>query len=200
MKQLQQAYVERKKEIESRLLDFKKVEGNDIFYELCFCILTPQSSGFRAGDCIEELKKLDFLNKKVNPKPILKKKIRFHNNKTNYLLELKQNYPIILDRLERENNIEKLRSSLLENIKGYGKKEVAHSLRNLGHENLAILDRHILKNLKKYNVIIEIPKSLTDKKYLEIENKFKNFSKKVKIPMDHLDLLFWAQETGKVFK
>jgi len=197
---LKNQYSIKKEEITSRLQDFKNTKEKDIFYELCFCILTPQSSGFRANDCIQELKKLDFQNKKVNPKPILKKKIRFHNNKTKYLLELKQNYPKILNKLKTEKNTNELRTWLLKNIKGYGMKEVAHSLRNIGYENLAILDRHILKNLIKHNVIKEIPKSLTENKYKEIENKFKDFSNKVNIPMDHLDLLFWAQETGKIFK
>lgn len=193
-------YNKRKKEIKSRLKDFKTIKGDNTFYELCFCILTPQSSGFRADYCIQELKKLNFLNKDINPLPILKKKIRFHNNKTKYLLELKNNYPKILNKLKKEKDINKLRSWFLENIKGYGLKEVAHSLRNLGYENLAILDRHILRNLKKYNVIKEIPKSLTDKRYMDVESKFKKFSKKVNIPLDELDLLFWATETGKVFK
>ena len=89
---------------------------------------------------------------------------------------------------------------MLKNIKGYGRKEVAHSLRNLGYENLAILDRHILKNLVEHKVIKELPKSLTNKRYNEIEERFKKFSKKVGIPIDELDLLFWAKETGKVFK
>jgi len=197
---LYQEYNESKQEIKSRLQDFKKVKGDNIFYELCFCTLTPQSSGFRADECVQDLKKLDFLNRKINPKPILKKKIRFHNKKTKYLLGLKQKYPLIIKKLKQEKSIDKLKIWLLENIKGFGYKEINHALRNLGYENLAILDRHILKNLKKYNVIKEIPKSLTEKKYLEIEKKFKEFSKKVNIPIDELDLLFWAQETGKVFK
>jgi N-glycosylase/DNA lyase len=62
------------------------------------------------------------------------------------------------------------------------------------------LDRHILKNLKKYRVIQEIPKTLTEKKYREIERKFRKFSEKISISMDELDLLFWAIETGRVFK
>jgi thermostable 8-oxoguanine DNA glycosylase len=35
---------------------------------------------------------------------------------------------------------------------------------------------------------------------LEIEKKFYDFSKKIKISMDELDLLFWSIETGEVFK
>ena len=88
---------------------------------------------------------------------------------------------------------------LVKNVKGLGLKEASHFLRNTGHENLAILDRHILKNLAKLN-IIELPKTLTPKIYFEIENKFQNFSKEVNIPMDELDLLFWSMETGEIFK
>jgi len=199
MTSLHKEYNKRKTEIKTRLKQFKKIKGNNLFYELCFCILTPQSSGFRADECIQELKKLDFLNKKVNPKPILKKKIRFHNNKTKYLLNVKKSFPELKFKIENNPSTKLLQLSLL-NIKGFGRKEVNHFLRNIGYENLAILDRHILKNLKKHKAIKEIPKSLTDKKYNEIEDKFKHFSNKVKIPMDHLDLLFWAQETGKIFK
>ena len=197
---LSQEYEKKKIEIENRLLDFKKIKNNDIFYELCFCLLTPQSSGFRADYCINELKKNDFLYKNFNPKPILRKKIRFHNNKTKYLLEAKNNFKKIKNKIETTKNIRELQIWLLKNVKGLGLKEVNHLLRNIGYENLAILDRHILKNLKDHNVINTIPRSLTPKLYLEIEQKFKDFSKKVKIPMDHLDLLFWSQETGKVFK
>jgi N-glycosylase/DNA lyase len=92
------------------------------------------------------------------------------------------------------------REYLVKNVKGLGLKEASHFLRNIGHNNLAILDRHILKNLHKLGVIEEVPRSLTKKAYLDIEEKFKRFSKKIGITMDELDLLFWSMETGKVFK
>ena len=38
------------------------------------------------------------------------------------------------------------------------------------------------------------------KKYLEIEKKMTRFCKKVKIPMDHFDLLLWYLEAGEIFK
>src|SRR3989344_1523454 len=197
---LHKIYSTRKKEIIARLQDFKKVGGDDLFYELCFCILTPQSSGFRADECIQELKKKNFLYSNYNPKHFLKKKIRFHNNKTKYLLEAKKNYKNVTASLEKVKTPEEKRSWLVKNVKGISLKESSHYLRNIGHENLAILDRHILRNLKRFDAIEEIPKTLTERRYYDIEEKFKKFSEKVKIPMDHLDLLFWAEETGKVFK
>lgn len=84
---------------------------------------------------------------------------------------------------------------------GLGMKEASHFMRNIGlFEDIAILDRHILKNLIEYDVISEIPKTLTVKIYLEIEQKMKEFAEKIKIPFTELDLLFWSEETGHVFK
>ncbi|MBC8489232.1 MAG: hypothetical protein H8D45_24690 [Bacteroidetes bacterium] len=93
------------------------------------------------------------------------------------------------------------RKWLVKNVKGIGFKEASHYLRNIGFvENIAILDRHILKNLKIYNVINEIPKSLTFGKYIRIENKMKDFSREINISLEFLDFVFWYKETGEIFK
>lgn len=49
-------------------------------------------------------------------------------------------------------------------------------------------------------MIKDIPKTMTKAKYLDIEEKMREFSKKISIPLDHLDLLFWYMEAGEVFK
>ena len=67
-------------------------------------------------------------------------------------------------------------------------------------EDLAILDRHILKNLALLGVIDEVPSSPTKRTYLEIERKMTAFSKQAGIPMGELDLLLWYKEAGEVFK
>ena len=81
-----------------------------------------------------------------------------------------------------------------------GWKEASHFLRNIGHRNLAILDRHILRNLVRAGVLHRLPKTLTAKRYLLIEEKFKDFAERMDIPMDELDLLFWSMETGEILK
>ena len=94
-----------------------------------------------------------------------------------------------------------LRNWLADNVLGIGMKEASHFLRNIGFgKDLAILDRHILKNLRKHAVIKDIPKVLTKQKYLEIEQAMKKFSDKIMIRLDELDLLFWSEETGQIFK
>ena len=74
-------------------------------------------------------------------------------------------------------------------------------LRNIGfNQDLAILDRHILKNLKKLGVIDDVPESLTKRQYLTIEVKMQEFSETVHIPMSHLDFVLWYKETGEILK
>ena len=197
---IKEEYSKKKLEIENRLKDFKKLNEKDLFYELCFCLLTPQSKAKNADYCIKEMKKNKFFETGADPTLILKQKIRFHNNKGKYLLEMRVKYSELKNGLSKIKDNKEKRDFLVKNVKGIGLKEASHFLRNTGHENLAILDRHILKNLVKMKAIEELPKSLTKKKYFEIEEKFLEFSDKVGIPMDHLDLLFWSLETGEIFK
>lgn len=196
-------YSKLKSKIQQRLDDFLKVKQSDYFYELVYCLLTPQSSARNASKVVKLLKSNKFHKQDINPQPILSHKesyIRFHNNKSNYLLEFKKQYPLIELQLRNGNSSIDLREWLVRNVKGLGYKEASHFLRNIGHRNLAILDRHILKNLVRVGVLNELPKSLSKNNYLKIEEKFKQFSKNIDIPMDELDLLFWSMETGEILK
>ena len=132
--------------------------------------------------------------------------VRFKNNKSKYLVELRE---LMTEDgklqprkiLSRQGNTFEKREWILKNIKGMGMKEANHVLRNLGFgEEIAILDRHILRNLAELNVIDEVPKSMTIKKYYEIEDKMKEYSEFSGIGMDALDLVLWYKEVGEVFK
>ena len=206
MKSLQEVKQEHKKKehlIKSRLEEFSAINGDDIFYEMCFCLLTPQSNGKRCDEIVQVLREKDFMNKEF-PLYSHLKKTRFYKNKSKYLNLMKENYTLLKNKYALDKKFQDeaptLREQLVRNVKGFGYKEASHFLRNIGYRNLAILDRHILKNLHACGVIQELPKSPTPKQYLEIEEKFKQFARKIKIPMDELDLLFWSMETGEVFK
>ena len=193
---LKKEYQKRKPQIKKRLSEFKK--NKDMFYELCLCILTPQSNAKKCFEAVNVLKRNDFLHKDLDTKEILKTKTRFYKNKAEYLLLAKKRFDDVKKGISK-NGI-KAREFLVENVKGVSWKESSHLLRNIGYRNLAIIDRHLLKNLKRFGVIDEIPRSLSKKQYFEIESKFKEFSKKIGIEMDELDLLFWSMETGEVFR
>ena len=74
-------------------------------------------------------------------------------------------------------------------------------MRNVGFgKELAILEKHILKNLAALGVIKEVPKTVTPKLYKEIEEKLKEYCKEIDIPMENIDLLLWYLEAKDIFK
>jgi len=195
---IRKEYQKKRNEITQRLAEFSGQTDKDVFYELCFCVLTPQSNAEKCWKAVEHLKNMNFYKKPSNPRQSIKS-IRFYNNKAKYLLEARGRYEEIKSKMACMKP-PVLREWLVKNVKGLGYKEASHFLRNTGAKNLAILDRHILRNLKKDKVIKVIPESINKKQYLKIEEKFLNFSKQIDIPMDALDLLFWSMQTGKIFK
>lgn len=197
-------YSERKEAIQLRLKDFSHIPSEDYFYELLFCILTPQSHAKNADAVIGKLKADKFFEKGFDPTSYLRDPghyIRFHNVKSKRLLHIREVYPQLYSMLlnEREDII-KLRDTVLKMIPGLGLKESSHFLRNIGVQGLVILDRHILKHLKALKIITRIPTSLTPKLYFAIEKKWLKYSNEVGIAMDELDLLFWSMETGEIRK
>ncbi len=203
------SYKIKKIEIRKRLDEFKSVfSENDerIFSELAFCLCTPQSKAKNAWAAITSLNKNNLLLNGTSEqiKPFLNS-VRFNGNKSKYIVEARNFFlqDGILKIKSRLSSLspEQSRAWLVENVKGFGLKESSHFLRNIGFgKDLAILDRHILKNLARYGVVKEIPKSLTRKNYLEIEQKFIEFGNRIGIPMQELDLLFWSEETNFIFK
>jgi N-glycosylase/DNA lyase len=190
--------------IRSRLREFSRVPPRDYFYELLYCLLTPQTSAENAGRVVEQLRQAEFESRSIDPEPFLRSKssyIRFHRTKGRHLVSLKGNFPAVLALLANGFPPLERRDRLIKQVKGLGLKEATHFLRNIGRNGgLAILDRHILRNLKRYGVIRSSPKSLTRKRYLSIERRFMKFSERVGIPVDELDLLFWSMETGVIRK
>jgi len=209
--ELKNSYEKKKLEIKKRLENFKKVwkkSDEDVFVELCFCLLTPQSKAKAVDKAIKSLLEKNLLlygNKGQMIKELENSGARFHKNKTNYIIEARKFFTNngkidIKSKLNRKTADDK-RKWLVENVKGLGYKEASHFLRNIGLGfELAILDRHIMENLMKYGVIPEIPECLSRKCYLSLEEKMKKFSKQVNIPLAELDLLFWSEETGEIFK
>jgi N-glycosylase/DNA lyase len=196
-------YETRAQAIKHRLMEFRAVSRDDYFYELAYCLLTPQSSAVNAAKAVEALKHTETLVSQEDFAKILFRKehyIRFHNTKARRLCELRDQFPVILAKLDEGMSGLQVREWLVKNVNGLGWKEASHFLRNVGCRNLAILDRHILRNLERHGVIRSLPKALTAKRYLEIETGFAQFARDVAIEMDELDLLFWSRETGEILK
>lgn len=211
LKGLYSKYSEIKSDIKKRLKEFSKIKNewntDIIFKELCFCLLTPQSKARNAWKAIESLSDSGKLFN-ANHSEIAEELniVRFKNNKARYLIALRNLFytekeNLVISLLESDKNIFEKRKWLVTNIKGIGFKEAGHFLRNIGfYEEVTILDRHILKNLKESGIIDEIPTTLSEKRYLEIENKMKQFSTKINIPLEYLDFVLWYKETNDIFK
>jgi N-glycosylase/DNA lyase len=186
---------------------WKNATEEEIFAELVFCLFTPQSKAVLCWSAVNELadKNMIFSSKDEDIAKVINK-VRFRNNKAKYLVEARKLFTIdskikIKEKLKSFKNTYKLRKWLIDNIKGLGYKEAGHFLRNIGvGKNLAVLDRHILKNLKAYGAIKEMPGTLNVKTYLETEKQMQDFAKNIGIPMSHLDMLFWCKNTGGIFK
>jgi N-glycosylase/DNA lyase len=203
IEELRKLHEERKEAIRQRLGEFAAVRPSAYFYELVYCLLTPQSSAVNAAKAVRLLRDHDLRHSEIDPEPLLYQNdfyIRFHRTKAKHLLAVKEQFPSILRELSNGSSSVQLREWLVKNVKGIGWKEASHFLRNIGHRNLAILDRHILKNLVRLGVLRQLPATLSTKHYKAIENIFQQFSHDVRIPMDELDLLFWSMETGEILK
>ena len=211
VKELQELYRAKKNDIVKRLKDFRrfrqKSNDEEIFRELAFCIFTPQSKAKSCWASIQKLDEEDLLFK-GSAEQIRQNLhcVRFHNKKAEYLVRarnlfLKNGELSLKPLLNSYPDIRECREWLVKNLTGLGYKEASHFLRNIGFgEKIAILDRHILRNLQLLGVIPEVPESLSRTKYLGIEEKMAECAAKIAIPLSHLDLLLWYKETGVIFK
>jgi len=209
--ELQALYAPVKDSIEARLEEFRSIWNSRdeaaILKELLFCILTPQSKAKACWSAIDEMSCSDLLMN-GSYEDVLSSigSVRFKYKKAGFLIEARERFggpsgPSMADRIASFPDNRSARNWFAENVKGIGYKEAGHFLRNIGlGRDIAILDRHILRNLAGYGVIDEVPSSINRKLYLDIEIKMEEFSGEIGIPMDRLDLLLWYKEAGDVFK
>lgn len=210
---------------------FKRSKSSkEVFYDLCFAICAPQTTFKSNLKVNESLKTYGFFNWEdsmfdtigIHKLEDIVKPTRFYRNKTKWLIEMKKNYKHIYDSisminfLERDDPAPRIREWLVENVKGLGMKAASHFLRNLGCEDLAVIDTHILKffdehwieihTLGKYTLSKEARwaavggRGLSKKTYLEIELVFKNIAKDNNLSAAELDAIIWKQRSNTEWK
>lgn len=209
---LKTSYEDKQQAIRKKLKEFeevwKKKDNTVIFEELCYCILTANTSaemGMRIIDIIRPYLLTDDINNLS--KRLHNHSCRFYNMRARFICETRDFLKEVCDLnlvslISSFKTPEKRRGffAKTKDIKGIGYKEASHFLRNIGFKGYAILDKHILNTMCELNVLCEKPKTLTPKLYLEIEKTLKDFSKFIKIDIDELDLLLWSEKTGKILK
>ncbi|MHC1609560.1 MAG: N-glycosylase/DNA lyase [Candidatus Methanofastidiosia archaeon] len=211
VQELQSIYKHIHTDIILQMQKFRQIWDNgneyELFVELLFCILTPQSNAHYCWDTINLMQKDNLIlnGTKEGIVPYLKY-ARFKNKKAENILYARK---LLIDGeniklksiLSSFPNAYKAREWLAETIKGIGYKEASHFLRNIGFgDNIAILDRHILNGLAAAHIIDTIPNSITVKRYLEIEKHMRTFAKSIEMPVAHLDFVMWYKAKNEIFK
>lgn len=186
-----------KEVVDKRMAEFSSVprDFNSLFRELAFCILTAGTSAELGIKTINHLGDTIFDGNQEEIQKKLREVYRFHTVRAGYLHKARNDFK------ELDINHPDIREHLVKNIKGLGMKEASHFLRNIGFNNYAIVDFHIVDILIKHNLIEnQKGKSLTIKKYLEFEKILSELAKKTQTFLGELDLYLWYLETGKILK
>lgn len=199
-------YEELRPTIQNQLTSYQRVPVSRWFREVVFCLLTPQSSPFHAELALQEIEKYGGLEFGLSEKQVAEILgrghcyVRFHNQKAKRIFQILAIKPLVEILLQRNLPPEHERTELMSMIRGMGLKESSHALRNIGRRGLCILDRHILRCLENHGAIKNVPKTLSEKTYYEIETSFHKFARKVGADVDELDLFFWFLGAGMIFK
>ena len=194
--------------VEERVKEFLETNNADNerwFEELIFCILTANSSAITGLKAVEKLKEKNLLLKGSTgevEKALREVGHRYAKRRAEYIILARKYSSNLKDILTSIESIYRKREWLAKNIKGIGMKEASHFLRNVGYFNLAIIDRHIIKILKAYNLVNPTldRKTITKKKYIKIEKLIKRIARKLNIKPGILDLYLWYMSTGKILK
>ena len=184
----------------SQFINLGKKSSREVFKELCFCILTANFNAERSI-LIQERLNNEFLRADKKTLAILLKRFghRYPEKRAEYIVYARTYMDSIKEIVFSIPDREQKRVWLVKHIKGIGYKEASHFLRNIGFLDYAIVDFHIVDLLHKEGLITR-PKSLTKKKYLQIETILREIAHQVCLPVGELDLYLWYMETNKVLK
>lgn len=172
----------------------------DVFSEACFCILTANSSAslgikIQAEVGIEGFREY---SQQQLFEIIAGKGHRFAAQRAERIVMLRQKQDIIMSACGYTDS-RQARELLVKNIHGYGYKEASHFLRNIGFDDVGIIDRHIYRFLVETG-LVEPRKTLTKKAYLQCEDALLKLCDRIGVSMAELDLYIFYIKTKKVLK
>lgn len=178
----------------------------DIFSELCFCILTANSSVLTGIKLQKAIGIEGFKNMSLEEieKAISSIGHRFVRQRAERIVKARENFDKVMELLKNSKDAKEIRELLSDTcsnykVEGFGLKEASHFLRNIGYENIAIVDRHVFRYLKEKGLIPDY-KTITRKIYLEAEKRLEEMCEKLGMTQAELDLYVFYYKTGKVLK
>ena len=192
--------------VEGRVAEFLEVNGMDSyawFEELVYCLLTAYSSARLGQLCVDALCDCGALLEGPLEAVVETLRIqghRFYNKRAEYIVEARRLVPTLKATIQGFGETGEARAWLVKNVKGLGWKEASHFLRNVGYLDVAIIDRHILSNLREYGVIPDDKNELTKRRYLEYEAILQRMAADLDMSLGEMDLYLWYRKTGEVLK
>ncbi len=177
----------------------------DLFSELCFCLLTANSSatlGLRIqASAGEGFMTMDYSELTAL---IARHGHRFPEQRAERILMARERWEKIREALLTEKDSGRLRDLLSDprsdlKIKGFGYKEASHFLRNVGRSDIAIVDRHVYRFLVESGLYPEV-KTITPRRYREMERALGDLCSRLGVTQAELDLYIFYLKTGKVLK
>jgi len=176
-------------EVKKVLDRFSQPKGKrEVFYDLCFALLAPQTKWTSNIKVTGELKRLNFYNNDLSVSFLREvvRPTRFYNVKADRLIKAKKQFDEIFKIINSNEKSTNKRNKLVNMVNGLGMKAASHFLRNLGCRDLAIIDTHILKFLG-----CDQPKNKKD--YIRIEEEFISLSTRMGLDPVELDAIIWKR-------
>jgi len=204
LKDIVQKRIEEFKELGSKgrtMFDFKPFLNIEletgVFGELCFCFLTANSSAELGIRIQKYVGNEGFIKKSFEELARIFKMMghRFPDVRAHYIF-LARGFD--LNSVVREKDGKKAREKLIK-LKGLGMKESSHFLRNVGFDDVAIVDRHIYRFLVRHKLVPQ-RETITPSLYLTCEEVLTKISEIIKVPLSALDLFIFFKQSGKVLK
>lgn len=206
--ELSSLYGEIKDEIDGRLDEFRGIhlreDDEEIFRELCFCVLSSGVGPKMAERSIAALGDKLLSGSESELKNLLAG-IHKYPDKASYLHGnreyLKESLNLrLIAKLKSIEDSEERRDFIADNknVRGMGYVQASHFLRNVGFCGYAILDRNVLSSLYELGVTKDVKPPASKKRYIEKESRFREFSNEIQISIDKLDLLLWYRRVKRV--
>ncbi|HXG74087.1 MAG TPA: hypothetical protein VNK44_04655 [Candidatus Nitrosotenuis sp.] len=210
-------YHKLEKNYENRL-DWARASEEQLWKELCFCILSGNVAFELAKSVVEVLTERGYLDYRWMREDRKSRIALFHElDKPNFDPRKKNGelrkyrYPrkrsaeivsaaktIYVDNSSIKNVLSssssdiEARNFFVNQISGLGIKEASHFLRNIGFaDSLAIIDVHVLSFLKEFSLVDFDANSLTPQRYLRLEKTLRNFVDYHGLNLAIFDLAVW---------
>lgn len=183
------------KKLRTQLAQAHNKPRREIFYDLCFAICSPQTTAVGNGKVMRTLATLNFHDPAVaislaRMRQIVRP-VRFLR-KADYLLKAKEQFPRIVDMIANRDPTrtccvtwQAKREYLVQNVLGLGMKTASMFLKCMGDTDLAVIDTHILKFLKK-------PPPKSKREYLSLEILFQAEAARHRLTTAEFDAYIWV--------